>query len=226
MTSRRATYLSQDAVRELHTRNGALIHDHPPAEPVPIAVGVLRLRLIAEEYGETCVALHEGNLIEAADGLADLLYVVLGTAVSYGVPVMDGFETREGVHLALPDQHDIVRFIQAGAALVHDVAVGLRGVTVCQCGDPGCGGKVVKAKDYDDLQEILQRSANTIWTVSAKWGIPLEEIFGEVHRANMTKTLGGAGTDRKYGEGGGKGATYTPPDVAGILQKAREGHPG
>jgi hypothetical protein len=58
---------------------------HPLAE-----VQVLRLRLMMEELGELSCAMHEKDLIEVADGLIDLLYVVVGTAVEYGLgPILD-----------------------------------------------------------------------------------------------------------------------------------------
>lgn len=45
----------------------------------------LRLHLIQEEFDELQVALKEKNLTSIAKELADLLYVVYGTAVSYGI---------------------------------------------------------------------------------------------------------------------------------------------
>lgn len=46
----------------------------------------LRERLIREESEELFKALREGDLVEAADAIGDLLYVVYGTAVSCGIP--------------------------------------------------------------------------------------------------------------------------------------------
>lgn len=45
----------------------------------------LRIRLIQEEFDELKEALQEGELASVAKELADLLYVVYGTAVSYGI---------------------------------------------------------------------------------------------------------------------------------------------
>jgi len=46
-----------------------------------------------------------------------------------------------------------------------------------------------------------------------QWGIPLEAVFSEVHRSNMTKEGGGKREDGKILKGPG----YEPPDVAGVL---------
>lgn len=45
----------------------------------------LRIRLIEEETTETIEALYKGNLAGIADGIADSIVVLLGTAVMYGI---------------------------------------------------------------------------------------------------------------------------------------------
>ena len=47
----------------------------------------LRIALIKEELGELEEAGHKQNLTKIADAIADLLYVVYGTAVSYGIDI-------------------------------------------------------------------------------------------------------------------------------------------
>ena len=57
--------------------------------PVPTipdeATRVLRVRLIQEEFDELQEALSQRDPVAVAKELADLLYVVYGTAVSYGI---------------------------------------------------------------------------------------------------------------------------------------------
>jgi phosphoribosyl-ATP pyrophosphohydrolase len=48
---------------------------------------IYRFHLMLEELGEIGVALGNGDEAEVADGLTDLLYVVLGTFVTYGLPI-------------------------------------------------------------------------------------------------------------------------------------------
>lgn len=45
----------------------------------------LRARLMLEELGETLMAMAEGNLPDVADGIADLEYVAVGTAIALGI---------------------------------------------------------------------------------------------------------------------------------------------
>jgi predicted HAD superfamily Cof-like phosphohydrolase len=59
------------------------------AEPAPMipdeATRLLRVRLIQEEFDEVKDALARGDLTGIAKELADLLYVIYGTAVSCGI---------------------------------------------------------------------------------------------------------------------------------------------
>lgn len=58
--------------------------DHPEAIP-PSQVRRLRKRLMEEELKELLDAMQTADIVEVADGVADLLYVTYGTAVSYGI---------------------------------------------------------------------------------------------------------------------------------------------
>jgi len=48
---------------------------------------LIRAHLMLEELAETLEAMAEGDEVEFADGLADLLYVVIGAGVAYDLPV-------------------------------------------------------------------------------------------------------------------------------------------
>jgi predicted HAD superfamily Cof-like phosphohydrolase len=66
-----------------------------PAREVPLLSPEdveLRDRLIREEADEYKGAAIEGDLVEVADGLADLLYVVLGTCVAHGIDIQPIFD--------------------------------------------------------------------------------------------------------------------------------------
>lgn len=53
--------------------------------PVREETASLRLKLIEEELEELWLAVREGNVVEVADALGDLAYVVYGAAVSFGI---------------------------------------------------------------------------------------------------------------------------------------------
>ncbi len=72
-------------LKEFHRVFQAAAADRPtlPDE----ATYLLRRELIREECQELLDAMRDDNMVEIADGLADLCYVVIGTAVSYGIPL-------------------------------------------------------------------------------------------------------------------------------------------
>ena len=71
-------------VEEFHQTYGLPVRTMPGLD-VGAGVQNLRKRLMREELDEVCAAVDRGDLIEVADGLADLLYVVCGTAITFGI---------------------------------------------------------------------------------------------------------------------------------------------
>ena len=51
-----------------------------------------RLHLMMEELGEICEAMSQSNEVLLADGIADLLYVTLGTAETFNIPAEAVFD--------------------------------------------------------------------------------------------------------------------------------------
>ena len=74
---------AQRMVRDFHEGFG-LPRNDSPAWPGEIAHR-LRVNLIEEELAELRNAGETHDLVEIADALGDLLYVVYGTAVTYGI---------------------------------------------------------------------------------------------------------------------------------------------
>lgn len=65
-----------------------------PSRPTKLSDPVRKLReaLIEEEYHELKIALWKCNLVETADAIADLMYVIIGTAVSSGIDMESIFQ--------------------------------------------------------------------------------------------------------------------------------------
>ena len=85
----------EEALREFHKTYGLDIRDegHPidftytdddDDERIPLFQ--LREELVREEYSEFKAAHDSEDLVELADAICDLVYVLVGTAVSYGIP--------------------------------------------------------------------------------------------------------------------------------------------
>ncbi len=74
---------AQAMVAAFHRLFEIVEHD-VPTEPDE-GTRALRIRLIHEEFEELKEAMVQGDLTAVAKEMADLLYVVYGTAVSYGI---------------------------------------------------------------------------------------------------------------------------------------------
>jgi predicted HAD superfamily Cof-like phosphohydrolase len=80
----------QRMVEEFHQKFDLLVQRHPAVPDE--ATHQLRVRLIHEEFEEVKDALARHDLNGIAKELADLLYVVYGTAISYGIDMEPVFQ--------------------------------------------------------------------------------------------------------------------------------------
>ena len=81
----------QEMVREFHRTFGLRVREVPESNVV-LEVGIRRSRLMEEELKEYNLAVINDNMVEVADALGDLLYVVLGSAVEHGIDLAPVFE--------------------------------------------------------------------------------------------------------------------------------------
>ncbi len=79
----------QQMVESFHRQFDILVESRPRV--VDEKTRRLRVRLIDEEFAELRESLDKGDLPGIAKELADLLYVVYGTAVSYGIDMAPVF---------------------------------------------------------------------------------------------------------------------------------------
>ena len=160
------------------------------------AIAGVRISLIMEELHETHKAMLAGDPVETADGFADLKYVVIGTAVAYGLPIDDFFYAPFPINEP-PNAVSAASLMLAVTPWLRDVAYALAG--------------------REDLGSILHGLDVALSMEAAALGLPLREVFDEVHRSNMTKEGGYRIGAAKYGAGGGKGPGYSAPGIASVL---------
>jgi len=138
-------------VRDFHRRFGAPSSSQlafPSMERIQ-----LRRSLIAEEMREFMHGMASFDMMETADGLGDLIYVLIGTAIEFGIPlpaIWDEIQRSNMSKLEKPDHND-------GCALaVGNPASPQR----CTCGAVlyRPGGKVLKGSNYrpPDIEAILR----------------------------------------------------------------------
>lgn len=74
-----------DDVAEFHRATDCPVLDDPQIPPADRVA--LRARLISEELAELRGAFAANDLVEIADALADSIYVLVGTALEFGIPL-------------------------------------------------------------------------------------------------------------------------------------------
>lgn len=73
-------------VRRFEDKFGVSVGNTPNI-PSDEKVKILRKKLHLEEFEELTRALDSNDLEEIADGIVDLIYVLIGTAISYGIDI-------------------------------------------------------------------------------------------------------------------------------------------
>jgi predicted HAD superfamily Cof-like phosphohydrolase len=80
------------------------------------------------------------------------------------------------------------------------------------------------AENENDLVEIADALADIIYIAcgtAVSYGIPLDDIFDEVHASNMAKLVDGKVIYREDGKVK-KPEGWQPPDIEGVLKKSHE----
>lgn len=81
--------VEQEKVAEFHDRYGYPNPESPTVGTPELAE--FRKQLILEELQEYVDAVKAGDLVEVADGITDLAYLIMGTAVSHGIDLQPLF---------------------------------------------------------------------------------------------------------------------------------------
>ena len=97
----------------------ALIKEEVKATPKIADYGTctLRLALIQEELDELKEALLENDIVETADAIADILYVVYGTAVAFGIGIDEVFEEVHSSNMSKLDVDGTAIFDEMGKVM-------------------------------------------------------------------------------------------------------------
>ena len=152
----------------------------------------LRKNLIEEERHEVIDAIDHANLAHLAGELSDLLYVVYGSAVTFGLNLPD----LSLKHKILPPA---VRFPEVQKNRISRAVAGL-----------------IIAIDSGDLARVEKNLMTTVMAVArveADCGLDLGPFFAEVQRANMAKASGPVRADGKRL----KPPDWQAPDLTGVL---------
>jgi len=93
-------------VKKFHELYNVPINDKPTFVKNRVQ---LRLDLIQEEYLELCEACFSEDLIEVADALGDLIYVVIGMSLEFGIPLEKVLDEIQKSNLSKLDNGKVIR---------------------------------------------------------------------------------------------------------------------
>lgn len=80
-------------------------------------VGRLAINLIEEEFRELKKAHEHFDVVEVADGMADLIYVTVGMAIAYGIPLEEVFAEVHRTNMAKFPDGKVIRRPEDGKVL-------------------------------------------------------------------------------------------------------------
>lgn len=93
----------EEMLREFHSKYDCHIGPEPAFPPIEVIE--LRLSLIQEELKELDEALIAEDIVGVADAITDLLYVVAGTGISFGLPVDRLLKEVHSSNMSKLDEH-------------------------------------------------------------------------------------------------------------------------
>jgi predicted HAD superfamily Cof-like phosphohydrolase len=131
-----------------------------------------RLSLIVEEGdNEYKKAIEEQNRTEFIDSLGDNLYVVYGTAITYGIDILDHESSKidrlyDDIHYVFNNDKDVdMNYYNMMSNLI----------------------KSISFESLSLLQHSLQEIVNLVIKISKIYDINIKGAFDLIHKSNMTK---------------------------------------
>jgi len=215
-------------VAAFHAKFGAPTRS-VPALPAPERVA-LRRSLIAEEIDETYRSITQFDLVGLSDGIADSIYVIVGTGLEFGCLVDDAdiAEMMKGYGTGFDGRPPA--FPAPAVVAINRTALAERMMHL---------SKWMSTDDIDRIAAELTAAIDQLITLAHDFRIPFAEVWNEVQRSNMSKLekpdhsgdciLPNSPKDNParctcgavlYREDGKilKGSGFSPPDISSILQ--------
>lgn len=195
-SSVRSANRMQLQVSEFHHALGATIGDVPALRD-----GELRARIIAEELDEVAESLSAGDFANLIKEICDLLYVVYGTGVAFGVTLHSRLDKPRSEFASPP------RLVLTSLAQRRLYAGGQQTVRAIESGSLP---HAIRA-----MQHLLNVIELWLW----RWHVPLQPFFEMVHQSNMAKLGGPVRADGKIL----KPAGWQAPAISALLAELSAG---
>lgn len=174
---------------------------------------ILRLNLINEEHNELVRAYfyrsedYNKFLVETADAITDILYVLYGAVADYGCKIYDykSDEAHNIIFNNITPPEDSREYIDV---LVFKVL-------------PVFMNNLYSAmidNDHHNISLALCFVEYILLKISELYGFPIDELFQEVHDSNMSKLHDGVVVKNEFGKVV-KSPDYKTADIHSILEK-------
>jgi predicted HAD superfamily Cof-like phosphohydrolase len=192
-----------DQVAEFHRAFGLpLFEEQTPADA---KLSELRIRLLKEEYDELKKAVEEKDLVEIADALADMTYIICGTAHSYGITLNNGWE---------PEYYD---FEQAPPEAIDEYPDEMNMHLVVLELLYEAYERYEKHHHYEGIQQSMFSMMMEIAALAYLCQIPFKKVFDEVHASNMTKLMPDGSVLRREDGKVIKPPHFRKPDLRAVI---------
>jgi Phosphoribosyl-ATP pyrophosphohydrolase len=163
----------------------------------------LRVKLIQEEAQEFADAVKEKDIVEAIDGLCDLLYVTYGAAYVFDIPMYRS-AVEDHIPESAPSWGRIADSMEGFNGAVSDAVTALR------------------SGNRNQMELAFNALVTGCWEAGAEGlGVDLKPFFLEVHRTNMNKLRGPKREDGKQL----KPSDWKPPRIEAMYNRLLAGNP-
>lgn len=153
----------QKCVSQFMTVAGQHINEEFSLAKLEYSIINFRISLIQEEYNELIEGIKNKDSVEIIDALADLLYVIYGTASTFGV--------------TLPKTPLYNNNLDTVETYIKDFYLHLLKLKSYK----------TLAIDEKSLINILQKMVENVLLISYDINVNINEVFMEVHSSNMSK---------------------------------------
>lgn len=142
-----------------------------PVGRIDPEVALRRLRFITSEVAELAEAMQKDDMVETADALADICYVVIGTACALGIPLPEVWDAVQAANMAKfpPCENCGGRGVYSDEA---DCDLPENALECASCGGKGRrvptdgAGKIIKPPGWEppDIGSVLRASQAEVTT--------------------------------------------------------------
>jgi predicted HAD superfamily Cof-like phosphohydrolase len=138
----------------------------------------LRIKLIKEEFNEFCDAVSKSDIVEVCDALADMMYVIYGAGLVFGINLDAIF--GDCFKVVIEKKKYDPKLFEVKSVEINDIIKSIKNAFNNLC-------DAVSISSMTEVGGALALLLKIIYDAGNFFGIDLDEAFDIVHSSNMTK---------------------------------------